>query len=78
VGTSRLLVPGTVTFDAPFHRTVEPTTIPNTRDDIIDASLGVKLTTSYGLTVIANGDWPLNRGGLRPNIIWTAGLEYNF
>ena len=78
VGTSRLLVPGTVTFDAPFHRTVEPTTIPNTRDDIIDASLGVKLTTSYGLTVIANGDWPLNRGGLRSNIIWTAGLEYNF
>ena len=78
VGTSRLLVPGTVTYDAPFHRTVEPTTIPNTRDDIVDASLGIKLTTSAGLSVVANGAWPLNRGGLRSNVIWTAGLEYNF
>jgi hypothetical protein len=48
------------------------------RDDIVDASLGVKLTMASGLTVIANGEWPLNRGGLRPNVIWTAGLEYNF
>jgi hypothetical protein len=78
VGTSRLLVPGTVTYDAPFHRTVQPTDIPNMRDDIVDASLGVKLTMASGLTVIANGEWPLNRGGLRPNVIWTAGLEYNF
>ena len=78
VGTSKLQVPGTVTYDAPFHRTVQPTDIPNMRDDIVDASLGVKLTMATGLTVIANGEWPLNRGGLRPNVIWTAGLEYNF
>lgn len=78
VGTSRLRVPGTVTIDAPFHRTVETTTIPNGRDDIVNASLGIKLTTSAGVTVVANGEWPLNRGGLRPSVIWTAGLEYNF
>lgn len=78
VGTSKLQVPATVVYDAPFHRTVQPTDIPNVRDDIVDASLGVKLTMATGLTVIANGEWPLNRGGLRPNVIWTAGLEYNF
>jgi hypothetical protein len=78
VGTSKLVVPGTVVYDAPFHRTVQPTDIPNVRDDIVDASLGVKLTMATGLTVIANGEWPLNRGGLRHNVIWTAGLEYNF
>jgi hypothetical protein len=78
VGTSKLQVPGTVVYDAPFHRTVQPTDIPNVRDDIVDASLGVKLTMATGLTAIANAEWPLNRGGLRPNVIWTAGLEYNF
>jgi hypothetical protein len=25
-----------------------------------------------------NGAWPLNRGGLRPDVLWTLGLEYNF
>ena len=28
--------------------------------------------------LVANTLWPLNRGGLRPNALWTAGLEYNF
>ena len=37
-----------------------------------------QLTAVAGLTVIANTLWPLNRGGLRPDVIWTAGLEYNF
>jgi hypothetical protein len=28
--------------------------------------------------VIGNSQWSLNGGGLRPDVIWTAGLEYNF
>jgi hypothetical protein len=31
-----------------------------------------------GITLVANTLWPLNRGGLRPNVLWTAALEYNF
>jgi hypothetical protein len=78
VGDSPLQVPGPVHIEAPYHRTIIPTVIPDTRDDIVDGSLGVKLTAAPGLTVVANGGWSLNRGGLRPDVIWTAGLEYNF
>jgi hypothetical protein len=57
---------------------VVPTVIPDSRDDVVDGSLGVKLTAAPGLIVLGNGAWSLNRGGLRPEVIWTAGLEYNF
>jgi hypothetical protein len=78
VGDSPLQVPGPVQIEAPYHRTIVPTVIPDERDDVVDGSLGLKLTAAQGLTVVGNGAWSLNRGGLRPDVIWTAGLEYNF
>ncbi len=78
VGESKLRLPGTVTYDVPFHRTVEPTNIPRERDDIVNGSFGFKFVTHSGIILVANTLWPLNRGGLRPNLLWTAGLEYNF
>jgi hypothetical protein len=78
VGESPLQVPGPVHIEAPYQRTIVPTVIPDTRDDIVDGSIGVKLTAAQGLTVVGNTEWSLNRGGLRPDVIWTAGLEYNF
>jgi hypothetical protein len=78
VGESPLQVPGPVEIQAPYHRTIVPTVIPDERDDIVDGSLGLKLTAARGLTVLGNGSWSLNRGGLRADVIWTAGLEYNF
>jgi hypothetical protein len=78
VGDSPLQVPGPVNIEAPYQRTITPTVIPDERDDIVDGSLGLKLSAAQGLTVVGNGEWSLNRGGLRPDVIWTAGLEYNF
>jgi hypothetical protein len=78
VGESKLRLPGTVTYDVPFRRTVEPTNIPNRRDDLVNASFGFKFVTGSGITVVTNTLWPLNRSGLRPNVLWTTGLEYNF
>src|SRR5436189_569241 len=78
VGESKLRLPGTVTYDAPFRRTVEPTNIPTERDDQINGSFGFKFATGAGITLVGNTLWPLNRGGLRPNVLWTVGLEYNF
>jgi hypothetical protein len=78
VGDSPLQVPDPVVIQAPYARTIMPTTIPDRRDDLVDGSLGLKLTTAKGLTIVGNGEWPLNRGGLRPDVIWTLGLEYNF
>lgn len=78
VGRSPLRVPGPVTIDVPFRRTIQPTRIRDTRDDIVNGSFGGKFTLAPGLTAVANTLWPLNRGGLRPNVVWTAGLEYSF
>ncbi|HEX9488146.1 MAG TPA: hypothetical protein VF976_13860 [Gemmatimonadales bacterium] len=78
VGESKLRLPGPVTYDLPFRRTIDVTNIPNERDDLINGSFGFKFTTRTGITLVANTLWPLNRGGLRPNVLWTAGLEYNF
>jgi hypothetical protein len=78
VGESPLKVPDPVVIQAPYVRTITPTTIPDRRDDLVDGSFGLKLTTATGLTIVGNGEWPLNRGGLRPDVIWTLGLEYNF
>src|SRR5690348_676719 len=78
VGESKLTLPGPVTYDLPFRRTIDVTNIPSERDDLINGSFGFKFTTHSGITLVGNTLWPLNRGGLRPNVLWTAGLEYNF
>ena len=78
VGDSKLRLPSEVTYDTPFHRTIQPTTIPDRRDDLVNGSLGFKFTVPRGFTVVANALVPLNRGGMRPDIIYTTGLELNF
>jgi hypothetical protein len=77
-GESKLTIPDPVTLTAPFKRTITPSNIPNGRDDIVNGALGLKLQAARGLTIVLNALWPLNRGGLRPNVAWTTGLEYNF
>ena len=78
VGTSEIPVPPDVVIEAPFRRTIHTSTIPERRDDIINASLGMKLTIPQGVTFVANGAFPLNRGGMRPDVLWTLGAEYTF
>ena len=78
VGDSKVTIPDPLTIDKPFRRLIEPTSVPDMRDDIINASLGFKFTTTSGLTIVTNSIWPLNSGGLRPDVLWTAGLEYSF
>src|SRR5437762_6125141 len=52
VGESKLRLPGTVSYDAPFRRTVEPTNIPNERDDQINGSFGFKFVTGSGTILV--------------------------
>lgn len=78
VGRSKLRVPGPVHYDAPFQRTIYPTTIPDQRDDIVNGSLGFKFTPWTGTTLVTNVLLPLNRGGLRADAIYTLGAEYTF
>ena len=78
VGNNKLTIPTSVTYDQPFVRTVRTSDIPNIRDDLVNGSLGFKFTITGGPTVITNALFPLNRGGLRPNVLYTLGLEYGF
>lgn len=78
VGGTELSVPEPVTIEAPFRRSIRKTNIPNRGDDIASGSVGFKFTTPTQLNVITNTIWPLNQGGLRTNVSWMLGLEYNF
>jgi hypothetical protein len=77
-GDSPLTVPEPVLVEIPFRRTIRTSNIPDRRDDIVNAALGFKLEAAPGLLVVANTLWPVNRGGLRPNVAWTVGLDYGF
>ena len=78
VGASKLTFPTTVTIDAPYHRTITPTNIPNIRDNLVDQSIGFKFLTPSGIVLITNAIWPLNQGGLRSGVSFTAGVQYGF
>ena len=78
VGDSNLHLPGPVTFDSPFHRVIQPTSIPDQRDDLVNGSLGGKYQLRNGFTAVANLLVPLNRGGMRSNLMFTTALEFNF
>ncbi|HMH86499.1 MAG TPA: transporter [Gemmatimonadaceae bacterium] len=78
VGDAKLHLPGIVTYDAPFRRTLNPTNIPDVRDDIVNGSFGFKMMPARSTTLVLNTLFPLNRGGLRANLVYTAGIEYTF
>jgi len=78
VGHSKLHLPPPVLYDVPFKRTVNPTSIPDIADDLVNGSFGFKFSTDNGFTIVTNALVPLNRGGLRSNITWTTGLEFAF
>ncbi len=77
VGDSKLTLPGPVKYTIPFARQVDPTDIPNKRDNRANASIGFKFRAGAP-TIVTNALIPLIRGGLQPNVVWTTGLEFNF
>lgn len=87
-------VPPDIVYTEPFTRTVVASTIPDRRDNRVDATLGFKWSVpctpgwptfcakgadvGRGVTFITSVVVPLNSGGLRPGIIWSAGAQYKF
>ncbi len=78
VGESKVKLPGPTTIDTPFVRQVQTSNIPDRRDHIIDASLGAKFTSGRNFTFVANTIFPIRKSGMQADVIFTAGLEYNF
>jgi len=71
--TLRILTPaGTDT------RVVQPSNVPDQRDDLLLTALGAKYGTERGFTLVTNFLVPVVRGGLQPNVAWTVGVEYSF
>ena len=71
-----LKFPEPVTFAPPFVKTVDLTNIPNIRDDILDASIGIKLRSEGGIVIWANALVALNDGGMRAGVVSTFGFQY--
>lgn len=78
IGDSQLQLPRPVAIEAPFKRTINPTSIPDIRDDIVNGSFGIKFAAANRTTVVTNALFPLNEGGLRARLTYTLGLEYAF
>ncbi len=78
LGDTGTPLPGATVYQFPFLRIVQPTNIPDIRDDRIAGALGFKFRMTRGPTFVVNTLVPLSRGGLQPTITWTTGLEFNF
>jgi hypothetical protein len=78
VGDTKLQLPEPVHYQSPFERTMRVTDIPDRRDDIVSGSFGFKIVPARNLNLVLNTLFPLNRGGMRADLIYTAGVEYNF
>ena len=78
VGGSKLILPEVVNYDAPFRRSLNPTNIPEIADDIVNGSFGVKVAPARRTIIVLNALFPLNRGGMRPNLVYYAALEHTF
>lgn len=77
-GTSKLVLPAPVVFEQPVRRRVNLTDIPDSRDNIVDAAVGLKTQFAGDYRAITNLLLPLNVGGMRPRFVWTMGVERSF
>ena len=75
IGDSPVELPGDIVFIAPFARRVPSISIPNRRENILNAALGFKFSVRGGTVLVLNGIAPLRKVGLQPDFIWTVGVE---
>jgi hypothetical protein len=78
LGDNSVALPPPVQIEQPFSRTVVPTNLPGSKDNIIRGAFGAKYTMKGGLTSVLNALVPIRMGSLQPRVAWTFGLEYSF
>lgn len=78
LGTNQLGLPEPVVFTAPDIHVLPLTDVPDEADHFLDASIGAKIAAGGGFRIVTNVLVPINSGGLRPGVLWTAGLEKTF
>ncbi len=71
-------MPGPVTFTGPGGYTVEPSSIPRQRRYAADIAAGLKFRVGSDMILVTNAVVPVLEVGLRPDVIWTFGLQGTF
>lgn len=78
VGETQIDLPEEIRLEEPFVRELPAINVPNRKENLLSASVGVKFNMRGGTVLVLNGIAPLRRAGLQPDFIWTAGIEGAF
>lgn len=71
-------MPGAVTFDGRPTLTVESSSIPDAARRFIDLAVGLKYMLGKDMILVTNALLPIQAAGLRPDVLWTLGLQGTF
>ncbi len=71
-------MPGPVTFDGRPTLTVESSSIPDAARRFIDLAVGLKYMLGKDMILVTNALLPIQAAGLRPDVLWTLGLQGTF
>ena len=72
------LFPGPVAFAGPGAFTVESSSIPNRDRYLMDLAVGLKFEVGSDMVLVTNALIPVRGIGLRPDVLWTLGLQGTF
>ena len=78
LGETGLELPEPVVYTAPTTRRVRLTDLPDMRDHLLDASVGIKMQLPGDYRLVTNLLMPMSDGGLRPRQMWTLGFERTY
>ena len=71
-------MPGPVTFVGRPTLTVESSSIPDAARQFIDLAVGLKYMLGKDMILVTNALLPIRAAGLRPDVLWTLGLQGTF
>lgn len=71
-------LPGPVTFAGPGAFTVEPSSVPDRDRYLMDLAIGLKFEVGSDMVLVTNALVPVHGIGLRPDVLWTLGLQGTF
>ena len=71
-------LPGPVTFVGRPVLTVESSSIPDAARHFIDLAVGLKYMLGKDMILVTNALLPIRAAGLRPDVLWTLGLQGTF
>lgn len=70
--------PGPVNFEGPRPVTVESSSIPESGRYLLDLAAGIKYAVRHDMVLVANALLPIQGFGVRPDAIFTLGLQGTF